>query len=147
VKAILLLLVALTGPAAAQPLDPCMKAYNDEIVGIEREAKAKQNTGSEAAKQRAARAGQARVEAAAQRAKKCQAEARADPAAVKPAATEAECKARASERLGDIERRHSGGGPAAQAGRGQEELNVRAELMECSRRARDDAGEAKGPVR
>ena len=112
-----------------------MEAYNAELVRIERESKARQKTGSDAEKQRRARAGESQMKAAAERAKQCQAEAKADPA-VKPPATEAECNARASERLSDIERRHTGGGPAAQAGRGEEELKVRAELMECMRRPR-----------
>ena len=138
-KAIFLLLAALTGSAAAQqPLDPCMKAYNDEVVAIEHEAKTKQNVGSEAAKQRAAAAGQARLEAAARRAKKCQEEAKAAPAVIATPMSEAECNAQASQRLAGIERRHTGG-PEAQAGRGGEEVQVSAERAECIRRARGGA--------
>lgn len=134
----MLLLVALTGTAAAQPRDPCMETYNDEIVAIEREAKAKQNTGSEASKQRAAAAGQARLEAAARRTKKCQEEAKAAPAVIATPASEAECNAQASQRLAGIERRHTGG-PEAKAGRGGEEVQVSAERAECIRRARGGA--------
>lgn len=140
------ILAALAGTLAAQPRDPCMETYNTELVRIEREAKARQQTGSDAEKQRRARAAESQNKAAARRAQECQAEAKAAPAAAKPPATEAECNARASERLSDIERRHAGGGPAAQAGRGEEELKVRGELMECTRRALT-APETKGPIR
>ena len=130
------ILAALAGALAAQPRDPCMEAYNAEVVRIEREAKARQQAGSDAEKQRRARAAESQTKAATKRAQQCQAEAKAAPAAAKPPATEAECNAQASERLAEIERRHAGGGSAAQAGRGEEELKVRADLMECTRRPR-----------
>lgn len=144
-----LVLAVLAGAASAQaPIDPCMKAYNDEVVAIEREAKARQETGSKAAKERAARGAETRIEVAARQAKKCQEEAKAVPAAVKLPATEAECNARASERMAGIEKRQGaappGAGPspstgsAGQVARAEEELRVRAELAECIRNARKE---------
>ena len=61
-----------------------METYNAEVVAIERDAKAKQNVGSDAAKQRAARGAEALLEAAAQRAKKCQEDAKARQARSRP---------------------------------------------------------------
>jgi len=133
------------GAAVAQPRDPCLETYNDEVVAIQREAKAKQNVGSDAAKQRAARDAETRLAAAARRAKQCQDEARApaDPAkaaakAAAPAASTDNCKARTSGRAAEIERRFGSGtlDPAQQAARREEEVKLQAELNECNRRAR-----------
>jgi hypothetical protein len=135
-----LVLAALAGAAAAQTLDPCMKAYNDEAVAIEREAKAKQNVGSKAAKQRAARAAATRLQAAARQAKRCQDEAKAKEAvAVAKPAAEGECKARVNARMVELERRFAGGAldPAQQNVRREEEVRLQAELNECNRRARE----------
>ncbi len=139
-----LILAALAGAAAAQsPLDPCMKAYNDEVVAIEREAKAKQKVGSDKAKQRAASSAETRLEAAARRAKKCQEDAKAakeakDAVAVsrKPA-PDSECKARVNARIAELEKRFAGGAlDSAQQGlRREEEARLQAELNECGRRA------------
>jgi len=132
--------VLLSGAAAAQPAaDPCMKAYNDQVVGIEREAKARQKKGSESAKQRAARTGEARAEEAAQAAKKCQEEAKAKAAvegASKPPAGD-DCKMRINARMLELERRFSGAAldPAQQTLRREEEIRLQAELNECQRRA------------
>jgi Skp family chaperone for outer membrane proteins len=136
-SAVFVALAVLAGAAAAQqPLDPCMQAYNEEIVAIEREAKAKQSTGSAAAKQRAAGAGQSRLEAAARRAKECQAGAKAEAAASpsKPASAD-ECNARVNARIAELERR-SASGALEQNLRRDEELRLRAELNECNRVAR-----------
>ena len=43
-------LAAFTGGAAAQLREPCMETYNAEVVAIERDAKARQNVGTDAAK-------------------------------------------------------------------------------------------------
>ena len=83
------MLAALAGTLAAQPRDPCMETYNAELVRIEREAKARQQTGSDAEKRRRASAAEAQMEAAARRAQQCQAEAKAAPGAAKAPATEA----------------------------------------------------------
>ena len=130
-------LALLCGAAAAQPAaDPCMKAYNDQVVAIEREAKARQKSGSEAAKQRAARTGETRLEAAARQAKKCQEDAKAKDAAVgaskKPEPAD-ECKVRMNARMLELERRFSGGAldPAQQTVRREEEIKLQAELNEC----------------
>src|SRR5215210_889863 len=125
----LLVLVGLAGGASAQTPDACMQAYNDEVTSIERDARAKQNVGSAAAKQRAA------TDAAAQRAKKCQEDAKAAGGA-KPAADD--CKARTSGRAAEIERRFGSGtlDPAQQALRREEEIRLQAELNECNRRTR-----------
>ena len=116
-----------------------MKAYNDQVVAIEREAKAKQKSGSEAAKQRAARAGEARAKDAAGQAKKCQEDAKVKAAvagASKPPAQE-DCKMRINARMLELERRFSGGAldPAQQNLRREEEIRLQAELNECQRRA------------
>jgi hypothetical protein len=131
----LLVLVGLAGGASAQTRDACMQAYNDEVVAIERDAKAKQNVGSAAAKQRAARGAEALTDAAAQRAKKCQEDAKAAGGA-KPAADD--CKARTSGRAAEIERRFGSGtlDPAQQALRREEEIRLQADLNECNRRPR-----------
>ena len=84
------------------------------------------------------------MEAATKRAKQCQAEAKAGPTETKPPATEAQCNARASERLSGIERRHTGD-PAGQAGSRGEEVQVSAELTECIRRARGGAERKANP--
>jgi hypothetical protein len=130
----LLVLAGLAGGANAQAPDACMQAYNAEITAIERDAKAKQNVGSNAAKQRAARGAEALNDAAAQRAKKCQEDAKASGG--KPPADD--CKARTSGRAADIERRFGSGtlDPAQQAARREEEIKLQAELNECNRRAR-----------
>jgi hypothetical protein len=137
-------LVSLIGTAAAQqPIDPCMQAYNDEVVAIEREAKAKQKTGSQAAKQRAARGGETRLEAAARNAKKCQEDAKAAkdarPAgavAVSNPPADGECKARVNARIAELQRRFDGAAldPAQQNLRREEEVKLQAELNECNRR-------------
>ena len=137
-KTIPWLLALLSGAAAAQPsVDPCMKSYNDQVVAIEREAKAKQKAGSEAAKQRAARAGEARAEAAARAAKKCQEDAKAKAAVVgetKPTPAD-ECKTRYNSRMLELERRFSGAAldPAQQTVRRDEEIRLQAELNDCDR--------------
>jgi hypothetical protein len=149
VKTILWFLVFLSGAAAAQqPIDPCMKAYNDQVVAIEREAKARQKSGSEAAKQRAARTGEARAEAAARAAKKCQEEAKAKAAAVgetKPPPAD-ECKMRINARMVELERRFSGAAldPAQQTVRRDEEIRLQAELNECHRQAAGTAAPKAG---
>ena len=116
-----------------------MEAYNAEVTAIERDAKSKQNVGSDAAKQRAARGAEALTEAAAKRAKKCQEDAKAQASApgAKPAAAD-DCKARTSARAADIERRFGSGtlDPAQQALRREEEIRLQAELNECNRRNR-----------
>jgi len=129
-----LVLVVLAGAAHAQPRDPCMEAYNAEIVAIERGAKAGQNVGSDAAKQRAARGGETQVAAAAKRAKKCQEDAKAAGSA----APVDDCKARTSARAADIERRFGSDSldPAQQSARHEEEIRLQAELNECRRRGR-----------
>ena len=128
------MLAVYAGAAAAQPRDPCMETYNTEVTAIERDAKAKQNVGGDAAKQRAARGAQPLIEAAEKRAKKCQEEAKA--AGVKPAADD--CKARISGRAAEIERRFGSStlDPAQQAARREEETRLQAELNECNQRAR-----------
>jgi len=130
----LLVLAGLAGGAHAQAPDACMQAYNAEVTAIERDAKAKQNVGSNAAKQRAARGAEALVDAAAQRAKKCQEDAKASGG--KPPADD--CKARTSARAADIERRFGSTtlDPAQQSLRREEEIRLQAELNECNRRAR-----------
>ena len=141
-KISLVLLALLAGNAAAQLRDPCMEAYNAETTAIEREAKAKQNAGSAAAKQRAARSGETRLETAARQAKKCQEDAKAPADAAKAAgATQAaadDCKARTSALAGDIERRFGGDtlDPAQQAARREAEIRLQAALNECNRRAK-----------
>jgi hypothetical protein len=127
----------LSGGVAAQAIDPCMKAYNDQVVAIERDAKARQKRGSEKAKQRAARSAEARQEAAARQAKKCQEDAKAKAAAVgasKPPA-EDDCKVRINARMVELERRFSGAAldPAQQTLRREEEMRLQAELNECHR--------------
>jgi len=120
-----------------------MQAYNDEVVAIEREAKAKQNVGSAAAKQRAARSGETRLEAAARQAKKCQEDAKAPGDAAKaagaatPVAAE-DCKARVNARASDIERRFGSStlDAAQQAARREAEVRLQADLNECNRRAK-----------
>jgi hypothetical protein len=142
---VFLALAMLAGAAVAQPRDPCLETYNDEVVAIEREAKAKQSVGSDAAKQRAARGAETRLAAAARRAKQCQDEAKApaDPtkAPAKAAATAAsteECKARTSARAADIERRFGSAtlDPAQQSARREEETRLQLELKECNRLGR-----------
>jgi hypothetical protein len=130
----LLVLVGVAGGAAAQTPDACMQAYNAEVTAIERDAKAKQNVGGDAAKQRAARGAQPLIEAAEKRAKKCQEDAKA--AGVKPAADD--CKARISGRAAEIERRFGSStlDPAQQAARREEETRLQAQLNECNQRAR-----------
>jgi hypothetical protein len=140
---VLVLFFSFAGAAAAQAMDGCMKAYNEEVTAIEREAKEKQNVGSTAAKQRAARSAETRLEAAARQAKKCQedakapadgAKAAAKAAAAKPAGAE-DCKARTSARAADIERRFGSTtlDPAQQNLRREEEIRLQAELNECNR--------------
>jgi hypothetical protein len=138
-------LALFAGAAFAQPRDPCLESYNAEVVAIEREAKAKQSVGSEAAKQRAARSAETRIAAAARRAKKCQEEAKAPAGPTKaaakaatPAAPADDCKARTSDRAADIERRFGGEtlDPAQQAARREEEIRLQAELNDCRRRGR-----------
>jgi hypothetical protein len=133
------------GTAATPPRDPCLETYNTEVVGIQREAKAKQAVGSDAAKQRAARGAETQLAAAARRAKQCQDEAKApaDPTkaaakAAQPAAPTDDCKARTSDRAADIERRFGGEtlDPAQQAARREDEIRLRAELNDCRRRGR-----------
>jgi hypothetical protein len=128
------MLAACAGAATAQTRDPCMEAYNDEVTSIERDAKAKQNVGGDAAKQRAARGAEALIDAAAKRAKKCQEDAKA--AGGKPAADD--CKARTIARAADIERRFGSStlDPAQQNLRREEEIRLQAELNECNRRSR-----------
>ena len=130
-----------SGAAVAQPAaDPCMKSYNDQVVAIEREAKARQKAGSRSAKQRAARSAEARLEEAARQTKKCQEDAKAKDAAVgaskKPEAAD-ECKVRMNARMLELERRFSGAAldPAQQTVRREEEIRLQAELNECNRRA------------
>jgi len=134
IRIALLVLVGLAGGAAAQTPDACMQAYNAEVTAIERDAKAKQNVGSDAAKQRAARGAEALTDAATQRAKKCQEDAKA--AGGKPPADD--CKARTSGRAAEIERRFGSGtlDAAQQAARREEEIRLQADLNECNRRAR-----------
>jgi len=128
------MLAAFAGAAAAQTRDACMETYNAEVVAIERDAKAKQNVGSDAAKQRAARGAESLQKAAAQRAKKCQDDARAG--GTTPVADD--CKAKTSGRAAEIERRFGSGtlDPAQQAARREEEIRLQAELNECNRRSR-----------
>jgi hypothetical protein len=130
-----LVLAVLAGGAAAQPRDACMENYNAEIVAVERDAKARQKTGSAAAKQGAARGGETQLAAAARRAKKCQEDAKAEGGA-KPAADD--CKARTSGRAAEIERRFGGEtlDSAQQSSRREEEVRLQADLNECNRRAR-----------
>jgi hypothetical protein len=130
-----LVLVVLAGGVAAQPRDACMETYNAEIVAVERDAKARQSTGSAAAKQRAAKGGEAQLAAAARRAKKCQEDAKAEGGA-KPAAED--CRARTSGRAAEIERRFGSEtlDPAQQSARREEEVRLQADLNECNRRAR-----------
>jgi hypothetical protein len=138
----LFFVLAFAGVVHAQPLDACMQAYNDEVVAIEREAKAKQNVGGNAAKQRAARGGETQLAAAARRAKKCQEDAKAPGDAAKAAgATQAaadDCKARTGALAGDIERRFGSEtlDPAQQASRREAEIRLQAALNECNRRAK-----------
>ena len=143
--ALVLALAALAGGAAAQLREPCMETYNAEVVAIERDAKAKQTVGTDAAKQRAARDAQAQLAAAARRAKACQdaakAKAPADPAKAAPKAAPTaadECKQKTSDRAAEIERRFGSEtlDPAQQTLRREEELRLQAELNECRRRAR-----------
>jgi hypothetical protein len=131
----LLVVAGLAGGAGAQTRDPCMEAYNAEIVSIERGAKAGQNAGSNAAKQRAAVGGEAQLAAAARRAKKCQEDAKAEGGA-KPAADD--CRARTSGRAAEIERRFGSEtlDPAQQSARREEEVRLQADLNECNRRTR-----------
>jgi hypothetical protein len=142
VKISLVLLALHAGNAAAQPLDACMKAYNDEVVAIERDAKAKQNVGSAAAKQRAARGAETQLAAAARLAKKCQEDAKAPGDATKAAAAAApsaeDCKARTSALAADIERRFGSEtlDSAQQAARREAEIRLQAALNECNRRAK-----------
>jgi hypothetical protein len=112
-----------------------MESYNAEIVAVERDAKARQHSGSAAAKQGAARGGETQLAAAARRAKKCQEDAKAE-AGAKPAADD--CRARTSGRAAEIERRFGGEtlDPAQQSARREEEVRLQADLNECSRRAR-----------
>jgi len=128
-------LVVLAGGVAAQPRDPCMETYNAEIVAVERDAKARQNAGSDAAKRGAARGGETQLAAAARRAKKCQEDAKAE-AGAKPAADD--CRARTSGRAAEIERRFGSEtlDPAQQSARREEEVRLQADLNECNRRAR-----------
>jgi hypothetical protein len=130
-----LVFVVLASGVAAQPRDACMETYNAEIVVVERDAKARQSTGSAAAKQRAARGGEAQLAAAARRAKKCQEDAKAEGGA-KPAAED--CRARTSGRAAEIERRFGSEtlDPAQQSARREEEVRLQADLNECNRRAR-----------
>ena len=141
--ALVVALAAFAGGAAAQLREPCMETYNAEIVAIERDAKARQNVGTDAAKQRAASDARARLEAAARRAKQCQDAARApaDPAkgAAKAAATAADdCKDKTSAHAAEIERRF--GSETLDQGqqnlRREEESRLQAELNECRRRRR-----------
>ena len=106
-----------------------MQAYNDEVTAIERDAKAKQKVGSDAAKQRAARGAETRMAAAAQQAKKCQEEAKAKPVSAD------ECRARVNARIVELERRFSGAAldPAQQNLRREEEIKLQAELNHCNR--------------
>jgi hypothetical protein len=146
VKVVVFLALVMPAVAAvAQPRDPCLETYNDEVVAIQREAKAKQNVGNDAAKQRAARGAETQLAAAAKRAKQCQDEAKApaDPtkAPAKAAATAPstdDCKARTSDRAADIERRFGSTtlDPAQQAARREEETRLQVELNECNRRRR-----------
>ena len=130
-----LALAAFAGGAAAQLREPCMETYNAEVVAIERDAKAKQTVGTDAAKQRAARDAQAQLAAAARRAKACQ-EAAKVPA--DPAKAADECKQKTSDRAAEIERRFGSEtlDPAQQTLRREEEIRLQAELNECRRRAR-----------
>lgn len=131
----LAVLAVLAGAASAQPRDACMETYNAEIVAVERDAKAKQKTGSDAAKQRAARVAETQLAAAARRAKKCQEDAKAE-GGLKPAADD--CRAQASGRAAEIERRFGSTtlDSAQQAARREEEVRLQADLNECNRRAR-----------
>jgi hypothetical protein len=141
--AMVVALAAFSGGAAAQLREPCMETYNAEVVAIERDAKARQNVGTDAAKQRAARGAQAQLEAAARRAKACQEEAKApaDPAkaAAKAKATAADdCKDKTSAHAAEIERRFGSEtlDQAQQNLRREEEIRLQAELNECRRRPR-----------
>ena len=112
-----------------------MQAYNAEVTAIERDAKAKQNVGSDAAKQRAARGAQALIEAAEQRAKKCQEDAK--PAGQSRRRTTARrgpapAPPTSSARFG----RSATLDPAQQSLRREEEIRLQAELNECNRRTR-----------
>lgn len=131
----LAVLAVLAGGVAAQPRDPCMETYNAEIVAVERDAKAKQNTGSTSAKQRAARDAETQLAAAARRAKKCQEDAKAEGGA-KPVVDD--CRAQASGRAAEIERRFGSTtlDSAQQSARREEEVRLQADLNECNRRAR-----------
>jgi hypothetical protein len=136
VKPIVLLFILPAGAVHAQALDSCMQAYNADVVAIEREAKAKQDVGSNAAKQRAARSAETRMEAAARQAKKCQEEAKAKPtvaSAAKPAAVAEDCKAKTSALAADIERRFGSEtlDPAQQSARREAEIRLQAELNQC----------------
>ena len=128
-KPVVALLFFLPVAVLAQSMDPCMTAYNDEVTSIERDAKAKQKAGSDAAKQRAARSAETRMEAAARQAKKCQ-----EGAKAKPVSTD-ECKARINARIAELERRFSGAAldPAQQNLRREEEIKLQAELNHCNR--------------
>ena len=137
-RSTVLFLAAWCGSVAAQPLDPCMQAYNAEVVAIEREAKAKQGVGSDAAKRRGASSAETRLEAAAKRAKACQEEAKSKPGPIaqKPPPAD-ECKARVNARIAELERRFTGNplDPAQQTLRREEEIKLQAELNECHRAA------------
>ena len=116
-----------------------MEAYNAELTRIEKDAKARQARGSDAAKQRAASAAAGRERAATRRAKDCQAEAKKSGSSPKPIAeTEASCRDRANARAADIERRYAGRtlDGAEQNLRREEEIRLQAEQADCKRRGR-----------
>lgn len=139
----LAVLAALAGTAAAplvaQVRDPCLEVYNAELTRIEKDAKARQAVGSDAAKRRAASAAAEQEQAAARRAKSCQAELKKSDPPPKPLAqTEESCRERASARAADIQRRYAGrsldGAELNQ--RREEEIRMQAELASCGRRER-----------
>ena len=114
-----------------------MEAYNAELTRIEKDEKAQQARGSDAAKRRAAGASAERERAAARRAKDCQAEAKKSGSLPKPIAeTEASCRDRANARAADIEKRYAGRtlDGAEQNLRREEEVRLQAELAGCTRR-------------
>ena len=109
-RALRFLLPALcSGAALAQPADPCMDAYNAEVIRIERDLRRQPNDGSAAAQQRIARMIASQVKLAAGRAKQCQGERNAiRPVAGARGNIESDCNAAAAPRVADLNRRYAG---------------------------------------
>lgn len=132
-----LLLLLCSGAALAQPGDPCLDAYNAEVIRIERDLRRQSSDGSAAAKQRIARMIDAQVKLAASRARQCQGERDTiRPVAGVRGSIESDCNAAAAPRVADLNRRYAGRRleEAEQRRYDEEQSRLKAGIRECIER-------------